>query len=370
MIFRLIYMNGPHKGERITVTREPMTIGRDPSCSISLSDDPEVALKHCIIVHAETEELRIQDSGSMNRVLVNSHEVSVAKLKHGDILEIGRTRLLVQAFVQADVNNGGSLPKRKKRSILRPAITLLILAGIAFAGYRAVSSSISRDKAKPPAAEVIPPSIFKDIQATEPVQLDSKQETPSNSPNQEATSPPTPAPPAPAPAPAVKPDTAPVSNPKPVDAAPKPAPVPKPAPAPKPPANIPPPIIIAELSQQKFPQNPEYDEMRVATLKLKTTGSVVDDSKVAVKIEFFDRDLTSGEITPARAIVPLKALTTTTLASLGEETLSAAYTVPKGLRTARSADSGHTFYGVVASVMYAGDVVARKAVPASLLKED
>ena len=339
-------MNGPHKGERRTISRdEPTTIGKDASCAIQVSDDPEVADEHCAIAHTDHDELTIQDCGSMNKVLINSHETSNAKLKHGDMIEIGRTRFLVQAFVQADVKGAGteSIPNRN-RLIIRITLAALLAAAVAvgFNAIRTAQKSSDRELAKD---ELIPPSIFKDIKATAP--------EPKAPPDAKPT--PTPAPER-------------VAAPVPVD--PPKEKITHPVKPTEPTKEVPPPIVIVSLAQQKFPQKPEYDEMRVASLRLRTTGSVVEDAKVAIRFEFFDRDLTTGEITPARAIVPTKALSTHSLSSTGEETVTAAYTVPKGLRTARAARSGRTFYGLRVKVMYAGELVAQKAIPKTLLDKE
>lgn len=101
LIFRLVILNGPRQGERITVPIEPLVVGRAPECGLRLTD-PEVAERHAVIEHFQGA-LLIHDLGSMNRILVNKRETSRSILKHGDEIELGRTRMLVQAFVQADV---------------------------------------------------------------------------------------------------------------------------------------------------------------------------------------------------------------------------------------------------------------------------
>ncbi len=80
-----------------------MVIGQDPDAEICLPDE-EVARRHASVMHCEDGKLVIHDLGSMNRVLVNGRAVSEAQLKHGDAIELGRTRLLVQALVQAEVD--------------------------------------------------------------------------------------------------------------------------------------------------------------------------------------------------------------------------------------------------------------------------
>jgi tetratricopeptide (TPR) repeat protein len=128
MLYRLIILTGPEKNRRITVTEEPMTIGRDASCAVVL-DDPEVARKHAVLEHRR-DGLLVKDLGSMNRTLVNQREVRESHLKHGDMIEIGRTRLLVQALVQADV---AETPRGGKRRALRVA-ALAAVAVVAIAG--------------------------------------------------------------------------------------------------------------------------------------------------------------------------------------------------------------------------------------------
>jgi len=126
LIFRLIIMNGHRRGERVTVPLEPMTIGRGPSCGLVI-DDPEAAVEHAVVEHFNGG-LLVRDLGSMNRILVNKREIQRAILKHGDALEIGRTRMLVQAFVQAEIAGAGSGPRRSRRSAAPVAVVFTLLA--------------------------------------------------------------------------------------------------------------------------------------------------------------------------------------------------------------------------------------------------
>ena len=134
MIYRLIVLTGPLKGQRITIDPEPMVIGRQETCDIQLPDN-EVALNHAQLEHRGAE-LFIRDLGSMNKVILNKREVQETRLKHGDILELGRTRLLVQAIVQAEVQDITSAPTAQRRSHKRRlalAASLLVFIGGAWA---------------------------------------------------------------------------------------------------------------------------------------------------------------------------------------------------------------------------------------------
>lgn len=132
MIFRLIILNGERRGERITVTAEPMRIGREEGSEIRFND-PEIASLHAEITHRK-DGLLIRDLGSMNRILVNNHETHEAVLKHGDVVEVGRTRFLVQAYVQAEVL--GEEQQARRRLWKNIAIGVTLVAIIALAVHR------------------------------------------------------------------------------------------------------------------------------------------------------------------------------------------------------------------------------------------
>ncbi len=130
MIFRLIILNGERRGERITIAAEPMRIGREEGSDIRFND-PEIASQHAEISHRE-DKLFIRDLGSMNRILVNNRETPEAILKHGDVVEVGRTRFLVQAYVQAEVLGEEQEARRRRWKQISIGATLLAFALLAF----------------------------------------------------------------------------------------------------------------------------------------------------------------------------------------------------------------------------------------------
>jgi pSer/pThr/pTyr-binding forkhead associated (FHA) protein len=134
MMYRLIFLNSAAKGQRVTVELAPMTIGRDPDCQIVVKDE-EVSRKHAVLEH-KPEGLFIRDLGSMNRILVNNREVREKRLKHGDIIELGRTQLLVQAVVQAEVEaaEGKEEVSPKKEFVLTTTIFVILLAAVVVGG--------------------------------------------------------------------------------------------------------------------------------------------------------------------------------------------------------------------------------------------
>ncbi|MCX7818472.1 MAG: FHA domain-containing protein [Kiritimatiellae bacterium] len=168
MIFRLVILNGPRQGERITVPLEPLLVGRAPECSLRL-DDPEVAERHAVIEHFQGG-LLIHDLGSMNRILVNKRETARSILKHGDEIELGRTRLLVQAFVQAEVKGRPAelIDEAPVGRGMRVALVLIVVVLAVLAVGRAVvrrpsprfpaePSSLAATSAVPAIAIELPP---------------------------------------------------------------------------------------------------------------------------------------------------------------------------------------------------------------------
>lgn len=156
MIYRLIVLNGPLKGQRITIDPEPMLVGRGEPCEIVLPDN-EVALKHARFEHRGSE-LFIHDLGSMNKVILNKREVQDARLKHGDILELGRTRVLIEAVVQAEVQSSidpavVTKTRGRKRRILAAAATF-VLAVTAFALTR-LSGTTDNKEIEPAVTDVM-----------------------------------------------------------------------------------------------------------------------------------------------------------------------------------------------------------------------
>ncbi len=101
-----------------------MTIGRSPDCTVVVPDQ-EMARQHAQLEQKEAE-LFIRDLGSMNRILVNKREVRETRLKHGDEIELGRTRLVVQALVQAEVEGTPTAGRKRYRAAWAIAATLLL----------------------------------------------------------------------------------------------------------------------------------------------------------------------------------------------------------------------------------------------------
>lgn len=86
---KLVVQGGEKKGMHFRITDEPITIGRDPSNSVVLSD-LLVSRRHARI-SAEAQGFVIEDLGSVNGTFVNDQSVARQVLQVGDTITLGKT---------------------------------------------------------------------------------------------------------------------------------------------------------------------------------------------------------------------------------------------------------------------------------------
>jgi len=167
MLYRLIVMTGPMKGQRITLEASTMVVGRDPGCDVCLPDE-EIAQRHAELTVTPEGSVRMRDLGTMNRILVNGREVREITLRHGDLLEMGRTRLLLQASVEAEMPGvAPAMPARHRPRRASPVI-LLLLAGLTGWGLWALLRAPEPTPASEQAGYSWPP---EDVDPLEPAAL-------------------------------------------------------------------------------------------------------------------------------------------------------------------------------------------------------
>ncbi|MFN4181651.1 MAG: FHA domain-containing protein [bacterium] len=87
----LIVKEGSDRGKIFLLNRDVITIGRDSSNDIALSD-PFISSKHCRIRKEENQFILV-DLGSSNGTRVNGKEIQRTILKDGDMIEMGNTTL-------------------------------------------------------------------------------------------------------------------------------------------------------------------------------------------------------------------------------------------------------------------------------------
>jgi pSer/pThr/pTyr-binding forkhead associated (FHA) protein len=98
----LVYARGDRKGEKVELTQQRSTIGRNASNTIAL-EDPVCSGYHCEIVR-DLNGYTIRDLGSTNGTLVNSEMITEAQLTHGARLRIGNVRFVFQDPAMAEID--------------------------------------------------------------------------------------------------------------------------------------------------------------------------------------------------------------------------------------------------------------------------
>jgi pSer/pThr/pTyr-binding forkhead associated (FHA) protein len=311
MLYRLHIMTGPLLGQQITVEPAPMTIGQAADCEIVIPD-PELAQHHAIFEHRD-DGLFVRDLGAMGRVLVNRHEMRSAKLKHGDAVELGRTRLLVQAVVQAEqpARPGGSHPRHTRRLLL-----LLLLLITSLAVFWLMRPAPQPPKPKPLlTTQRTPPTPAQASPSTE----DLRRMREEIAAVREAIK--------------LLAARAPVPPPERNLPLPSATTTNRPTP-PREPLAAHPVVRIVSVEQQRLPERAEFDDMRLLHISLVPMRTHTPaPATVTVKVEFFDEDAYTGRITLSEALCPRNTLRPDAWPTAATPmTLTASYSVPAGLR--------------------------------------
>lgn len=97
----IIVISGAQRGQCVTLGDDPVTIGRDASCELTLADDERTSRRHLEIGwDAQSEAFFARDLGSTNGVIVADKRLAPeALLRNGDVVIVGDTRMM---FTQRD----------------------------------------------------------------------------------------------------------------------------------------------------------------------------------------------------------------------------------------------------------------------------
>ena len=118
----LIVRQGPRPGQRFSLTKSTMIIGREADSDIVVND-PQVSRRHASLTW-DGRQFIIQDLGSINGTLVNGVRLTAPRvLQQGDVIGLGPTVLL--AFQALSPALAPGPPTKKRRGILILLIALL-----------------------------------------------------------------------------------------------------------------------------------------------------------------------------------------------------------------------------------------------------
>jgi pSer/pThr/pTyr-binding forkhead associated (FHA) protein len=87
----VVRSGGGRAGETFPLGTEETTIGRSPDCDIFL-DDVTVSRRHAVLKR-NSNELEIEDLGSLNGTFLNRRRIETGVLSDGDELQIGKYKL-------------------------------------------------------------------------------------------------------------------------------------------------------------------------------------------------------------------------------------------------------------------------------------
>ncbi|MCX7009155.1 MAG: FHA domain-containing protein [Kiritimatiellaeota bacterium] len=365
MLFRLHILNGPLRGQQLTVSQEPMLVGRGDDCTLVIPD-PEMALHHAVFEHREAG-LFVRDLGAMGRVLVNRREQHDARIKHGDVVELAQTRLLVQAVVQSETPAPLRLLREKRFARWLALLTLVVVAALA-------GSLIPRYLPKKPKVAVVPlpvtnpPPVIMVVTSASPSAVELRKMREEIEIVREAlrlAAARTSAPPI-----VVTVTSPPPRVVVPVSVATKLRPVMAQPPAPPEKIVAHPLVKIVATDQQRLPEQAQLDELRILNITLAPTGHPAPaPATVTMKTEFFDEDQYSGQIALTEAFTPRAELHPEAWHGESPITLTASYAVPAGLRD-RQLRAGRKvrYAGYRIRVYVAGALQAEQTYPRWLLE--
>lgn len=87
---------GPHQGQEFIVNQLPALIGRVEEAGIRLPEDMGVSRRHAELYRSKADMLWLRDLNSSYGTSVNGASVGDTRVKPGDIIEVGHSRLVIK----------------------------------------------------------------------------------------------------------------------------------------------------------------------------------------------------------------------------------------------------------------------------------
>jgi len=139
---KLVAISGPAEGTTFALTEDEISIGREPSNSISINDH-SVSRRHCLI-RRENQSFKIIDLDSYNGTFVNSLPVGEQALNHGDQISVGSVRF-VFLLQEPDAAATGNLIELGEDELINPSTIRLARQDALYLKPEAVVANLSAD---------------------------------------------------------------------------------------------------------------------------------------------------------------------------------------------------------------------------------
>jgi serine/threonine-protein kinase len=95
-------VEGPHAGQRLEFDRhDTVLVGRGSAAQLRLAKDPHFSRNH-LLLEINPPDVLVRDLGSRNGTLVNGAKVTQCRLKPGDVVSGGQTRMRVTVIDAQD----------------------------------------------------------------------------------------------------------------------------------------------------------------------------------------------------------------------------------------------------------------------------
>jgi len=103
---------GEQELQHLPTTRSKVILGRDPYSDVYL-EDPRISRVHASVDWQDESNKYVLTDISANGTCVNGHHVKKIALSHGDMIELGRFRVLVELHDGTTENalEGGAPPE-------------------------------------------------------------------------------------------------------------------------------------------------------------------------------------------------------------------------------------------------------------------
>ncbi len=123
-MYRLVFQTGPFRGRRIAVQQGSVVIGRGADCVLRVPD-PDMADRHAAL-EQHHDGVYINALSPSHPLLVNGQETRQAKLRHGDMIQLGQTRALCQMQLPSVIQQNRKLSFLQYLTLVMVVFLLLL----------------------------------------------------------------------------------------------------------------------------------------------------------------------------------------------------------------------------------------------------